>query len=526
MKLGGSHHALLRGYGPLVGLVAILALITTLAPTVASEHIVTSRSGGRSGSTSMAGGAGGTAGSAGRGTGPATGGATVSACTDRPVQIPGDPYTPPCIAFAGDNGGTTYRGVSRDKIRVAYRLTADPSFQDAIAAAGGGDVLDSPEAIERTAYGLVDYFNSRFQLYGRKIELVPFQGRGQLTTEILGGGQDAANNDAIKVANEVKAFADVSAISQPYSDALARQKIMAFGAPYMSREWFTARRPYTWSLTPDCTLLAELLADHGNKRVYGRPAAHAGGDLKDQPRKIAILAPDNPEYQQCVDASEVILRREGNGYAARESYTLDLASLSSQAASIVAKLKDQGITSVACGCDPILPVFLTAKAREQNWFPEWLVLGTALTDVDIVGQFYDQEEWAHAFGVSALGDLQPLRDSLGYHAYKAVRNDEPAIAVDILYYQLYLLAIGLHMAGPDLNPLSFEQGMFAYPGGTGPVGTWRFGPRDYTPMQDGREIWWEPDAISVQNSEPGAYRSNGRRYGVGQWPRGEPDVFR
>jgi hypothetical protein len=68
--------------------------------------------------------------------------------------------------------------------------------------------------------------------------------------------------------------------------------------------------------------------------------------------------------------------------------------------------------------------------------------------------------------------------------------------------------------------------MFAYPGGTGPVGTWQFGPRDYTPMQDGREIWWDPDAISVQNGEPGAYRSNGKRYGVGQWPRGEPDVFR
>jgi hypothetical protein len=416
--------------------------------------------------------------------------------------------------------------VSAKEIRIAYRLTADPSFQDAIAAIGGGDVLDSPDAIERTAFGLIDYFNSRFQMYGRKLKLVPFQGRGQLTTEILGGGQDAANNDAIKVANEVKAFADVSALSQPYSDALARQKVLAFGAPYMSREWFTKRRPYVWSLTPDCTTLAELLADHGNKRIYGRPARHAGGDLKDQPRKIAILAPDNPEYQQCVDASERILEREGNSYAARESYTLDIASLSSQAASIVAKLRSQGITSVACGCDPILPVFLTAKAREQNWFPEWLVLGTALTDIDIVGQFYDSEEWRHAFGVSGLGGLQPLRDSLGYHAYKAVRSDEPAVAVDLLYYQLYLIVIGIHMAGPNLTPATFEQGMFAYPGGNGPIGRWRFGPQDYTPTDDGREIWWDPDAISIQNGEPGAYRSNGKRYGVGEWPRGEADVFR
>ncbi len=531
-SIGGAHDLLLRGYGPLVAFLALIALVTTLAPTIAPEQIVSSRSGGAGGSVALGGGEAGRPGSGSGPGGPASGGATTGPCPDRALQIPGDPYSPPCITFQGenggqgDNGGATGRGVTSDKIRIAYRLTSDPSFQDAIASVGGGDVLDSPEAIERTAYGLVDYFNSRFQLYGRKIELVPFQGRGQLTTEILGGGQDAANNDAIKVANEVKAFADVSAISQPYSDALARQKVLGFGAPYMSREWFTNRRPYTWSLTPDCTLLAELLADHGNKRVYGRPARYADGELKDRPRRIAILAPDNPEYQQCVDASEKILAREGNSYAAREAYTLDLASLSSQAASLVAKLKADGITSVACGCDPILPVFLTAKAREQNWFPEWLVLGTALTDIDIVGQFYDQEEWTHAFGVSALGDLQPLRDSLGYHAYKSVRSDEPAVAVDILYYQLYLVAIGLQMAGPDLTPLTFEQGMFAYPGGTGPVGSWKFGPKDYTPMQDGREIWWDADAISVQNGEPGAYRSNGKRYGVGAWPREEPVLFR
>ena len=106
------------------------------------------------------------------------------------------------------------RAASRGKeIKIAYRLTTDPSFQDAIASIGGGDVLDSPESVERTAFGLVEYFNSRFQFYGRKMKLVPFQGRGQLTTEILGGGQDAANNDAIKAAREVQAFADVSAPS-------------------------------------------------------------------------------------------------------------------------------------------------------------------------------------------------------------------------------------------------------------------------------------------------------------------------
>ncbi|MEX0875628.1 MAG: hypothetical protein WD646_14435 [Actinomycetota bacterium] len=527
-KLGGSGSMLLSGYGPLLVLIAIFALITTLTPTVAPERIESVQSGGRDpGSVALGGPEKGPGGGSSVVPGqPASGGQAVDQCADRDKQVPGDGYSPPCISFSGDNGGKTSRGVTDKEVVIAYRLTTDPSLQDALASVGGGDALDSSEAIERTAFGLVEYFNARFQLYGRKIKLVPFQGRGALTTELLGGGQDAANNDAIKVSKELAPFADISALSQPYSDALARQKVMAFNAPYMSREWYTARRPYTWSLTPDCTLLTGLIADYANKRIFGRPAAYAGGDLQGQARRIAVISPDNPEYQQCVDSGVDIVRSEGNSYAMRESYTLDIASLSSQAASLVAKMRSQDITSVACVCDPILPIFMTAKAHEQTWFPEWFVTGTALTDVDVLGQLYDQEEWSHAFGISALGELEPLRGSFAYQAYKSIRKDEPALIVDILYYTIYMLALGIHMAGPNLTPETFEKGMFAYPGGQGIAGRWKFGPGDYTPMEDAREIWWDPEARSVQNGEPGAYRGDKRRYKVGEWTREAPNVFK
>ena len=82
------------------------------------------------------------------------------------------------------------------------------------------------------------------------------------------------------------------------------------------------------------------------------------------------------------------------------------------------------------------------------------------------------------------------------------------------------------MAGPNLNPETFEQGMFAYPGGSGIAGRWKFGPNDYTPMEDAREIWWDPEQPSVQNGEPGAYRGDKARYKVGEWTRTEPNVFK
>ena len=428
----------------------------------------------------------------------------------------------PASRSRGDNGGKTTRGVDAKTIKLTYRLTTDPSLQDAIATVGGGDALDSPEAVERTAYGLIEYFNSRFQFYGRKLKLVPFQGRGQLSTELLGGGQDAANNDAIKVAKEVAPFADVSAVSQPYSDALSREKVHRVRCAVHVAT--VVQRAAAVRVEPRARLHEAHRDDRGLReqarlRLPGRVRRRRSQGQAAQDRDHRAGQPRVPGVRRRRDGEDQA--GTGTRYAARESYTLDIASLSSQAASLVAKLSSQGITTVACACDPILPIFMTAKAREQGWTPEWIVLGTALTDVDIVGQLYDQEQWSHAFGLSALGKLEPLRGSFGYQAYKSVRKDEPALIVDLLYYSFYLLAIGVHMAGPNLTPETFEKGMFAYPGGDGIAGRWKFGPGDYTPMEDAREIWWDPEAISIQNGEPGAYRgTSDKRYTGDEWPRG------
>jgi hypothetical protein len=537
-RLRGAEGRLLRGYGPLLAMTTAFTLMVTLVPTVARERTVLHEGTTAAGSVSSAGpdpGDGAAVGpvtGSGVSTGPAPGtirrGAApgrISGCPDRRQQVPGDPYSPPCVLFSGDNGGTTSRGVTRDTITVAVRQTADPDLSSTLGKITGSDLIDSSQDALRTAQGLADYFSTRFQLYGRRIRLVPYQGQGALTREFLGAGQEQANADAIRVASEIGAFADVSGLSEPYSDALARQHVIALGAPYMSRQWFVDRRPYAWSTFTDCSIVGQNNADWLDRRVMGRPAQYAGGTLAGQPRKVGIVVPDNPEYQQCLHDSLNVLHAAGND-ATTISYSLDLASLSSQAASIVAKLKSAGITSVACACDPILPVFLTAKAHEQDYYPEWLVQGTAFTDTDVAGQLYDQAEWAHAFGTSSLGEPLPERASLGYNAYKAVRSDEPAHGVELIYYQLYMLALGLQLAGPALTPATFERGMFSYPGGTGEAGTWGFGPGHYTPTQDYREIWWDPGRPSTYNGRQGAYVATGRRYRIGEVPAGDPAVFR
>jgi hypothetical protein len=96
-----------------------------------------------------------------------------------------------------------------------------------------------------------------------------------------------------------------------------------------------------------------------------------------------------------------------------------------------------------------------------------------------------------------------------------------------MYYGMYMLALGIQLAGPNLTPQTFEAGMFSYPGRSGPRGFWSFGEGDYTPTDDFREIWWDPDRISPQNNKPGAWVqiNGGARQTAETMPSGPAPFF-
>ena len=531
----------LRGYGPLVAFAVIFALMALFLPTTlrntdtvgeldTTQPEVTEEEAERN--AKGQGGTKGRAGTEGRaGTTRTEGGTTAPAkgsCPDRTKQIPGDPYSPPCIAFSGSNGGATTRGVTAKDIVVAVRILDEKGFQQTLAALAGAEITDEPDDIKRTITAFETYFNKYFQFYGRKIKIEYYNGKGSGTDELLGGGQAEAQADAINVAQTKKAFAELNGTSAPFADALHRQKVMAFGTPYLSRKWHNERRPFVWSIATDCSIVAETAGEFYVNLLAGKNADYAGPDLKGKKRVLAGLSPENPWYAECHNDFDAFIKaRTGSEPELHTNYRLDINSMSNQAANVVSQLKSRGATSVFCGCDPIFPVFLTTKAAEQNYNPEWVVVGVALTDHDLVGQLYDQEQWSRASGVSYAGSILPQRAGLGYAAYKTLRKDEPAFAVEIIYAQMYMLALGIQLAGPNLTPETFEKGMFSYPGGKGLYGTWGFPNGNYTPQRDTRILWWDPDRISTYNRKKGAYVEayGGKRFPLGQLPKGKPDLF-
>jgi len=524
-----------RTYAPLAAVaVAFLVMAVTVKPIGRTRQTaavdvstpnnvtdITAPTDAGAGGGSFVGGSAGSAGRAGR--------AVTRACPDRSVQVPGDPYSPACSTFTGDNGGATFRGVTRDSITITVRQLEGPTAAELFADLSGERVNDSKESVVDTVQALAEYFSSRFNFYGRKIKIQFFDGEGNGSSELLGAGQDKALADAVKAAQQYGAFADISGITIPYADALAKQGVVNIGSPYPSREWFVSRRPYSWSLFPDGTNVVISAASWITSRLAGQTTAqYAGPDYQGKPRKYAVVAPENAEYQESVNRYISLLGAAGIPVALNLKYKLDISSMPNQASNLVAQMKNAGITSVICGCDPVmLALGLTPKSNEQDYTPEWLTSGLAFVDQDIVSQLIDPKQWQRAFGIAYNAESEREGGSFPYAAYKAMRpNDEPAFGVEEIYYQMYMLAIGLQLAGPKLTPQTFEQGMFAYQGGHGPRGYWHFGPGDYTPTDDFREIWWDPNRVSPQDDKPGAWvqLNGGRRYFPGQVPH-EPAPY-
>ena len=210
------------------------------------------------------------------------------------------------------------------------------------------------------------------------------------------------------------------------------------------------------------------------------------------------------------------------------TYVSDIERATEQTQATVSGLIRDKVTTVACMCDPIAPAFLTSGMTSNSYFPEFLLTGTQFSDADLVGRLYDKQQMEHAFGVSTIPAQVPLDQSdsakvwqdMGQSGHPCEKN---GCGIDWSYVNL--LGTGLQMAGPRLDPSTFERGLLTLPpdggwdksGHRADVGLWKFGQNDYTWLSDTREVYWSPSKVSPVDGQQGAYVGvNGGR----RWPPG------
>lgn len=435
---------------------------------------------------------------------------------------------PPCKPkFVGDNGGSTYQGVTAKEIKIVFFASKPNEQVNAILATQGLATSTEEQTAAINAY--VGFVNKRYELYGRKIVWKRIEGDCPTTPP----DYDACIAAAQQVVKE-KPFMVVwgTPLYASVFDVWAKNGIIAVGGWHFDDRFFTQRRPYRWDVFMDGTQSADIIAEYFCKKLANKKATHAGalihptiGARGQVDRHLGIVVPEieaNVLTAQRVQAK--VQACNGGRKPPIFTYESDIERATEQTQATVSGLINAKVTTVVCMCDPIAPAFLTKGETANNYFPEFLMPGLGLLDYDKLGRLYDPQQMAHAFGPSHLGLNIPLDDTDQARVWRDMGNSghpcgDNGCGVEWAYVSFVGSAI--HLAGPNLNPATFEQGLFSAPprGGTPDQPLADFGPGDYTALGDAKEVFWSNTSRSSIDGQPGAFvpLDGGRRYKRGQW---------
>jgi hypothetical protein len=447
------------------------------------------------------------------------------------IKVP-DYFAPECFApFKGDNGGATTPGVTGTEITVVVYQgqTGDPIIayiSDAV------HVTDTNAQQFATTKELFRYFETYYETYGRKIKLISYEGTGIANDEV------AARADAAAIAEKYKPFIVLGgpALTSAFADELAARKIMCISCtPGQPADFYTKRDPYVWGLDGSALQKQTHALEFIEKQLVGKNAVHAGDAFKNTPRKFGLLyLQSSGASKDLADQFAAQMKKAGAPLAQVIAYQLNPQTIQQTASQVITKLKASGVTTIVFSGDPVAPRDFTKEATAQEYFPEWVIANSALVDVTAFGRTYDQQQWAHAFGVTqSAARTDPIKFG-SYALYKWFTGQAPPAdgTIGLLTPNPALLFAVLQGVGPNLTPKTFRDGLFAAaptrPGITQPYltygdkGYWG-GVPDYQGVDDATLIWWNPTAKGIDEiRKPGTgmyeYVDMGTRYLPGKWP--------
>ena len=285
------------------------------------------------------------------------------------------------------------------------------------------------------------------------------------------------------------------------------------------------------------------LAEYVLKKLAGKPAVHAGdAALQGVTRVFGHLylqTAGGNQQQEAADFKALVVEG-GSDIPEQVAYELDPARIQEQATSAIARLKAAGVTTVIFNGDPIAPSVFTREATNQDYFPEWIYGGSALVDTTAFGRTFDQQQWAHAFGISSLGARTLPGTGTSTVLYEWFTGEDPPAddSDGVLYPQPGLFFAALQSAGPNLTLDTFRAGLFGieFAGDVavtqpsisyGEQGIWEG--VDYNGIDDFTEIWWDPtatgpDELGREGTGMFRYVDGGQRYLPGEWT-GDLKVF-
>ncbi len=453
------------------------------------------------------------------------------------------------------NGGATAPGVTKDTVNVVVYYGND-AMAAAERAAGGrlpvnqvngqpGTWADSFKDFDEVFQYAIEKFGT-YQTWGRKpaYEFV----------EASGPDEAAQRADAVKI-KAMKPFIVIDASNQnsgaPVFEAeMANAEIIVNGAAAstLTTAQLEKQAPYRWATQSDSTAGIYLVANFLSNSLSGRKAKWAGDStLAAKKRAFGLVTPqgriDVPLFNS--------LMKKFGGTQAVEAVTYDPnatpAEVDEVAKTLVAKLQSKGVTSVVLFASNTAAKSFTTAATSNSFDPEWIVTGYQFQDFDGFGRTYDQQQFAHAFGVGVLNPAAELDPNtpppLGQFEWYWGTTQGTTAATTIGWMSFIYGAI--QYAGPKLTAQNVQKGLFSVPavgGASNGTVSYQSGygrtvglPYDeYLGLgTDVEMIWWNPDlqtdGTNAVANFPGKgrfmYLNGGKRLSFGQFPKSEPGFF-
>jgi hypothetical protein len=415
-----------------------------------------------------------------------------------------DRQSPPCVAAWTDrargNGGATTRGVTATEIRLAVPKNTDSTD------------TEFPELGR-----LVDFVNEQYELYGRKIRVVPFDAPNPDASKF--GDPQAQHASAVTAAGlMVFAAVDFFAINPnsptlpEYGDTLAPKGVVSvsggIGAPFASEASLSSHAPYQWSYFPAVTELLESSAQVLCRQLVGHPAALAGdAELQHKTRRFAVLTPDDASTGGIPGVRELAttLGRCAHQTVRVVEYDPNTNDGSSISVSLQ-QMQREGVTTIVKlpWLDDCVPSGPHGSADRLFYNPEWFWIGYA-SWMSGVGALSPTRQLDHTFGVGNWNKLFAPAQMPWHRAY--VTAGGPSAdrfqSAETFYHELLVLAAGIQMAGPRLTPESFAEALhstvFPNPGAGGaPDYQGTVGFPGQSMVRDAQQFWFTPGTTSAQ----------------------------
>lgn len=408
------------------------------------------------------------------------------------------------------------QGVTEDEITVVVWIpntsdTAVELFQQGLGAAA------TPEEVMETYEGLVEVFNEYYETYGRTVELEFVQSSGDTLdgTIARADGREAVDREPFAVLG-----GPVTAVE--WTQEIQEAGIFCLACPPVQDPAET-----TFTIIPEGWQVNEHVTSYVTTKLAGHPAEFAGSDdLAGQERVFGHLRfASSPDQEASAEDLNATLADEGVDVVETVVYDLDdTGAVEEQITGALSQFQEAGVTSILTFGEPIFFPGTTAEATAQDYYPEWILAGAPLIDMNAFARNADPDQWANAFGISYLPPAGPPELNPGYHLYEWYHGEPPPAYASLLlwYPQVALLFSALQYAGPDLSNETVVQAAYAVPptprsvyqpslnvGSDGPFQHREDPDRlDHGGVDDMVELWWDPEAVVVDeagNEAEGAY---------------------